>query len=244
MLNFKLYKANAIRFNLVVFILLLIGNVFAEVKENPPIELNGKIISFKLIEENETHISFDLTVEMEFVNKSDFPTLISKRKPWLYSKILAKSAKDLSIKNSLYYSYLGYGNDISPKWEKFRESIDIAAPPQKHFRYILPNDAWKFDVETVIVITKTPAKEKDGFKIDDGANNKIDWTEIKSSPELWMQLELNFWWSNIEPLATGEENTFGKKLRKQWGKYGYLWLDDVKSSPIPIDFKSVITTNK
>lgn len=224
------------------FLFIAMGSVFVFALEKPPVELNGKVTSLKLGRENNTHISFDVTIEMEFINKGDCPILLSKLEPWEFSKYIALSVENLLNRKYIYSSGGGVANDISPRWGKYRQKLDKLYPSKKHFRYVLPNDVWRFEVETVIEITKVVGNIGDDFIVD-GSWNKIDWLQIKSSPELWLQLNINFWYSNIEPVEYREEKRFGNKLRNQWGKYGYLWLDEVESKPISLDFNVATIKN-
>lgn len=219
-----------ISYKIVLIVTVLSANVFVLAVDTPSVELKGKIKSVKLNSEDKSYISFDLVINMEFINKSDVPILLSKREIWLNSKFITSSLKDFSDKKYLYESTMYPSNYNSPKLEKYRQQINIITPPQEYFRYISPNNSWCFNIDTVIEIPK-----KSGESL-----YKMSWNEIKSSSQLWMQLEVNFWYSNIEPVEFREEKRFGKKLRKQWEKYGYLWLDDVKSEPILLDLKSLI----
>lgn len=228
-------RLTSIHFLLLSF--LLAGGAIVSRAQNPPVEFRGKIKSIKLNSEDKGYLYIDLKIEFEFLNKSERPVLLSKRKPWEYSQYIASSVENLSRREYLYRSSIGAGNDISPKWERYRRKLDRTAPPKKHFRYVLPKQSWRFEFETVLSITKI-VDGGNGFTFL--GNNKIDWSEMKSLPELWMTTEIPLWFSNIEPIADRDERRFGKKLREQWKQYGFLWLDDMESEPLRLDLKSAL----
>lgn len=215
-------------------ILIILANILVFASDVPDVELKGKVQSIEFDSEDSSTISFNIVIQMEFINKSIRPILLSKREPWLNSKFISSSINNLSNKKYMY-SFTAYpSNDVSSKWEEYRKELDKNAPPQEHIRSVLPNETWQFNVDSVIEINKIAAK-------GGGSWNEVDWSGIKSSPELWLQLEINLWFSNIEPVASRKEKKFGKKLREQWEKYGYLWLDDIVSQPIQLDLKPAIT---
>ena len=215
----------------------LAGNLSAIRAQNPPVELTGKIKSLKLVRENDRSIEFGLKIELEFHNQSDRPVWLSKRKPWEISVYLASSVENLARREYLYRAGGGAANDVAARWDRYRRKLDRPAPPKKHFREVLPNRSWRFETAIGISLTKI-VDHGNGFSFD--AWNNINWAEINALPELWLRLNVPLWFSNIEAIDDREEKRFGKKLRRQWARDGFLWLDDLQSEPLRLDLKSAL----
>lgn len=86
-----------IRFK-IILILIITGSVIVSASDVPDIELKGKVQSIEFDSEDNSAISFNLVIQMEFINKSNRPVLLSKREPWLNSKFISSSINNLSNK--------------------------------------------------------------------------------------------------------------------------------------------------
>jgi hypothetical protein len=72
-------------------------------------------------------------------------------------------------------------------------------------------------------------------------NPESSWRSIKkNSPfDLILTIQtLDSYFSNDNEAIKASK--FWSKLQKRWSKFGYLWLDDVVSEPIPFDVNSVV----
>lgn len=120
----------------------------------------------------------------------------------------------------------------TPSWQKLRKELDKESPPPNLIKTIGVGEKFEFRILGAVVFWK------ERYTFSSFADEAI-WSEIKTAKSLLLQTTYRIWSLELEPRYRGEI-TFGKKLQKRWRKYGYLWLDDIVSEPVPLDLSSVV----
>lgn len=212
----------------------LVGESFAlralsqdRTDEEKALQLRGKVTKVTRRVEDQSHIVFDVNLELEIVNKGVKPIILLKREPWLGAELLARSPEDAASNRYVYNSshwpsvYRASGNE----WERLTQKLDQSSPPSELTLILYPQATWKYETSTILYIEKKGSFDK----------TSKPWDEIRQISPLWLQVVLEMWPINVEPRVDPENLEFGKKLRRRWQQDGELWLDKILSEPISIN---------
>jgi hypothetical protein len=165
-----------------------------------------------------------IKLKLSLENKSSIPIIFLRQKTVLetsiWENIKSGGIGDRLDEDSLILeSYLLKIED----WRKYKKLINRSKPPKMETYIILPNQKIEFD-ETCVT----------------------DFRNLRNSLPVWLKVKKTTWdklpihINNSDKADTNEKPQFYKKLQKRWQKYGYLWLDDIVSEPIPLDLSSAV----
>lgn len=180
-----------------------------------------------------TDILFSVNYEMTLANTGSKPVIFLKEiPPEIRGWGLTKRSDDPLYDKPIFFSYFGESVDTSSKWNIFRNELNQSSPPLDKVHILMPNESWKWRGNTFFTLPKQ--KKSNLFETE-------SWENIKDLPEVWLHAICQVWSLNIEPKSNDRSDfVFGKKLQKRWKDVGLLWLDDIRSEPIPLDLNSVV----
>ena len=166
---------------------------------------------------------YELRMTIIFKNIGSFPLLIyaDDLYPWLGGETLSISREEAIARNSIFVSG-GLLSCNPPAWQKKKEALDNAIPPESLIRKIAPGCEWRFDKVVLLAIEKNGSYDK----------RSKPWEEIKKHNPLWLRLSFQLWPSNLE--ADESDPKYGNGLNKKWKSFGLLQLNYVTSDPIPV----------
>ena len=122
-------------------------------------------------------------------------------------------------------------------WRVLSKQLDSKTPPPALIKKLEAGES--FDFKTIGWLRFFKKRELYSSFADEAI-----WSEIENAKSLSLQNTYRIWSLELEPRsAKGNEKPFGKQLQKRWNKYGYLWLDDIVSEPIPLNLSSVVEKN-
>ncbi|GIU81257.1 MAG: hypothetical protein KatS3mg006_0321 [Pyrinomonadaceae bacterium] len=197
------------------------------------LQLTGKISNLKMTETPKT-VEFSYDVELTFTNignvpilllKSDFLLLCIDRE--IYG-IPANEKDERKLWSFSTFPSIG----VTPDWRNIKKTLDAKAPPSSIIKRVNVGESIVFYGKEWFYFNK----EKDKYFKPEN----FTWNEIKDAKSLSLRLTYRIWSLDFETSSPREEKKFGKKLQKRWRKYGYLWLDDIVSEPVPLDLSSVV----
>lgn len=124
------------------------------------------------------------------------------------------------------------------EWEKFKSQLDKSSPPENTLHILKPGETYNFKEEVYLRLIRQPEQ----LPVFTGESPALERLQ-KLSP-LWLKLRKETW--DTQPVLTNKhkfdsnkKRDFLAKLQKRWSSYGYLWLDDITSEPIPFDLNSL-----
>jgi hypothetical protein len=130
--------------------------------------------------------------------------------------------------------YFGESVSNSDKWIGLMSKLDKLKPVKNVIHFLHPNKSWT--IETKLSLSVPTEKYKDSF-----FPKREYWENILKRNKVWIKILGQSWSLNLEPNKINNDKlNFGAKLQKRWSKYGYLWLDDIVSEPIPLDLSSAV----
>ncbi|MBF2021991.1 MAG: hypothetical protein IGR93_18335 [Hydrococcus sp. C42_A2020_068] len=204
-------------------------------KNQPHIFLTGEITSIK-ITKGLSGYGINFKAKMTFKNTGDIPIIFLKRE-FLFPGIgIAEKPEDFEAGKLLAKEYAGMScSQRGKEWINLRKKLDQPIPPPEETFILMPNEEKVIDAEPVgIGVLIDPQK---GFSSKD--KESASWETIKNLSQLWIKVRAEPYPSwGLEPDCYGK--SFGRELQKRWSKYGYLWLDDIFSEPIPLDLSSAL----
>lgn len=119
-------------------------------------------------------------------------------------------------------------NYYSPASRALQEQLNQEIPPSDLTYVIKPKDSFKFSTETECVFLTS--------KISASANEP--WDAISKSSPVLVRIKLEMFPSYLKQ---NYSKSFSEKiLQDRWKRFGYLWLDDIVSEPVPIDLGSIV----
>ena len=237
---------------IIITIILLI--CFAQIifarceNENCGLAIRGKVTKLKVEREQREYIYFDVGLAIEFKNEGREPIILFKpefdKGYWLGGRYLKTTESGKPICSFEAWQSLA---GSMKKYRKLGEKLDVAVPPSKYTKILMPGEIWRFTDETILgTVIDRPAKKIGGFEIDDGFTRCISWKEMQSLPDkLWVEVvyELNPW--NV---GYFKPNLI-ENLKERWKEFGNVLVEENKenrfdnfkitSKPIPIDFSEV-----
>ncbi len=235
--------------SILVSALLLCGcvQILAQCKDrNCGLIIRGRVTDLKIEKEKES-VYFDIKLALEFKNEGKEPIILFKPefkgRYWSGGIYLKATERGESICSFEAWQSLAGSRS---KYRKLGEKLDVANPPSKYTKILMPNETWDLEDETGIgVILERPPKI-DGFEIDDGFGRCKSWKEIQSFPaKMWLETsyQLNPW--NV---GYYKPNLI-EKLKERWKTFGNVLAENdeddifesfrITSEPIPIDFSEV-----
>ncbi len=217
-------------FGLIIIVSINFQAVFAE----SGLKVTGKISQLEISEENKTtKLSFHIT--LTFTNTGKVPLLIFTSDSSVRS-ILREMYGSIPIEKGdsrLYALYTLPSIGVNEETRKIQKLLNAKEPLEELIKTIGIGENLSFETKEWFYI----GKEKDVY---DNLGNHL-WSEIKDAKSLSLRLGYRIWSLDFEPRSVNrDKRPFGKKLQKRWKKYGYLWLDDIVSEPIPLDLSSAI----
>ena len=199
------------------------------------LRLTGKISNLRMTEEPKS-VEFSYDVELAFTNignvpilllKSDFPLLCIDR------EVYGLPADETSERRLWSFSTVP-SIGATPDWQNIKKTLDSETPPSNIIKEIEVGKSIVFNAKEWLYFKK----EKDKYF----RSENFTWNEIKAAKSLSIRLKYRIWSLDFE-VSPREEKKFGKKLQKRWSEYGYLWLEDIRSEPIPLDLNSAGVKN-
>jgi hypothetical protein len=219
----------------IIFLFLITFSQFQNVYAKENIKLVGKINNVEIVEEKDSMMfTFDATLTL--TNTGKVPILLFLPETWLCINrdVYGIALNEASEKRLLLNGSLPSISN-SKEWLERKEKLNAKVPPSNLFRKLESGESFIFGQKEWLSIGKEKAKSPVQTNFGD-----LSWNEIKNAKLLSIRLEYRIWSLNLETYSLSGNKRFGKKLQKRWGKYGYLWLDDIVSEPIGFDFNSVI----
>jgi hypothetical protein len=169
-------------------------------------------------------VKVTLSLQFEIINTGRRTVLLYNEKPVIGARTLLRNNSDFLFKLATWPSV-----DESQSWMDKRELIDNSSPPPKLVRSLGPGESWKWDgIEWFYIGT-----EKHSFE---PIRNNESWSIIREASPVLLRVEAMMWPNNIEkPGKERHKRPLGEKLKKQWGRYGDLWLENIISEPASLD---------
>jgi hypothetical protein len=211
-----------------------IGKLHLEKIESEPIEiplpsqpdspsdsglvLKGHVTSLET-ERTTTGAKFEIEVELSLVNTGKKPVILLRPDAkghdlWYTTWGVSASREEIETNKYLYRGGLVLSNSRGKSWEPLREALDQPEPPENLVWVLQPGAA------------TPPFRTTINYSA----------SELPAS-NLWLEVTLPVWPTNIEPMGSGDDNPFGKKLRQQWMAQGELQLGEdcsVTSEPFEL----------
>jgi hypothetical protein len=146
-------------------------------------------------------------------------------------KLKVISGKSMGKNGNVLTTYGNYGSSFLDSYKEikqFYENIEMKLKNDK-IKIIESNGNFQFTGNLSLELDRLIT------------NPESSWRSIKkNSPfDLILTIQtLDSYFSNDNEAIKASK--FWSKLQKRWSKFGYLWLDDVVSEPIPFDVNSVV----
>jgi hypothetical protein len=197
-------------------------------KEVGTLKLETQVVQWRLLEEDKHGIRFGLKLRLTFVNDGSEPLILLKQKFDIGAEMLARTGEEAK-EGKYLFTFIHWPSVLGhPGFAKWRRDLDTQQP--------LPGQAWllgrghavSVESETMIYIEKKGNSDR---------TNK-PWDEIKQSPTLWLQVEVETWPMNLEIKREHENPEFGGSLLKRWKSYGTLQLGHIRSEPLEVTLPS------
>lgn len=180
----------------------------------------------------------DIGLKCTAENKSTVPVIFLQSTPEALSAEITNPGRRVRTAARGYFMSSSFGLD-EDKWNTIVRELDQASPPTGRTFSLAPGANMSFRQTVRLTIESI-----NGAVIYDGrkeGRNLAVWKDVTP-----LQLEVSFETWSILPLminnkyAGSRQKDFGRKLRRQWAKDGYLWLDAIQAEPIPIDLTAVV----
>lgn len=116
-------------------------------------------------------------------------------------------------------------------WKANKKILDTKKPDLKKIFFLLPNEYIEYEDNIRINL---PKNEIDRYKFSPWKKHSLE--QLKQLSTILIRLK-NYGLIDNYGVSKKDKKrfTFAKELQKRWKKYGYLWLDDITSEPIPLD---------
>jgi hypothetical protein len=196
------------------------------VGEKKAFHLRGSVASIRLVREDNHSITFDVKLNLEFINTSETGVIILQRGFWLGATTLARSPEDAAAHKYLYSSSHWPSVDTSPEWGKLRQRLDQPSPPTDLTRVLVPGASLPYETGATLYIEKPGSFDK----------TSQSWNTIKQASPVWLQVTLEMWPVNLEPKVDPDNSEFGKMLQRRWQQFGALPVGYLTSEPMRLKF--------
>lgn len=179
--------------------------------DSPPgsgLVLKGHVTSLET-ERTTTGARFEIEVELSFVNTGKNPVILLRPDAkehdrgglWYTTWNVSASQEQMETNKYLYSGGFRPSNSRGTWWDPLRHALDQPQPPEDLVWVIQPGGSTP-PFRTIIDYSSS---------------------ELPAS-NLWLEVILPVWPSNIEPMGSSDDSPFGNKLRKQWMAQGDLQL--------------------
>ncbi|MFV0388157.1 MAG: hypothetical protein ACK5NT_05325 [Pyrinomonadaceae bacterium] len=236
------------------YISLLIVLLFFSIqltKAEERLKLSGQVESIE-IEDKKDVLQIDLQLKMSlklvgkeaiFLWKQTYPHDESLR-----NKFLCVNFHIFGILSNVQTEKLLFVDDPplpslqrTKQWQDVVTEMDKKSPPSSQFQIVKSGETVYFFENLSFVILKKKAIGSNNPYWGYGSDINVLADEILKAKNLTLQVSYRVWSSELEPRSDHKDKKpFGKKLQKRWKKFGYLWLDDIVSEPIPLDLSSAV----
>ena len=225
---------------LFIFVLfIIVVSQFQNVYADGNIKFAGKISNLEMVEEKDSmKFSFDATLTL--TNTGKVPILLFLPETWLCINrdVYGIALGEKTEKRLMFNGSLPSISD-SKEWLERKEKLNVKVPPSNLFRKLESGESFTFEQKEWFYVIKEKVKSPVQAYF-----GNLSWNEMKTAKSLSLRLEYRIWSLNLETYSLSGKKRFGKKLQKRWKKYGYLWLDDIVSEPIPLDLSSTVVKNE
>lgn len=210
------------------------------------LSLNVRSVKTKLVEESKTDIVIEFSFDIEFENLSESNIILfwdktdlmpgsknrveqSRPEIFLLGMSLYSLGED-SSENTLYLVRARPSNYVSPEVEELKRRLNSSSPPSDLTFVLNRGESISYQMKEMFRF----GKQKDKYSIN------VTWQELVGLSPVYMRIALEMFPHiiNTEP-NSNKYFPLGKKLRAKWKEFGYLWLDDITSEPIQVDFRSL-----
>ena len=227
-----------------MFLFLLTGSerVFGN-----DLKLSNQNVNIRVVEEDSKIVQLELSLDLLFTNTSSSNIVLYRNRSGLIyrQKDLNKlNQEDFWLLNLALFTFdknkartylYGFGtrrsNFVSPEVLELQNRLSVAKPPSKLTIILKKGESVSFKMKTECTFSKTRSKY----------DSNVTWQELLKATSVFMTITLEMFphYLNTKP-KSNVYFAFGKEIQKKWSKYGYLWLDDIVSEPIPLDLSSDI----
>lgn len=206
------------------------SRVAQRVPSNPnPLILEGQVKTLEKSRDDSRSISFKVTLLLTFKNVGAEPIVMYRHNLWLGGVRLSRTIEDAGTYNFIYRSSAWPANWGRKSGNKLRTTLNQPTPPPDRFLVLQPGQSWQQETDTMLELGKKEGPETQG----------LTWDEIRSSSPVWLFVTFEMWPVNAEPNLDRDNPRFGLMLRKRWKSFGELWLHNLTSQPIVLDFNSM-----
>jgi|SRR5579859_909590 len=249
------------------------GKLYLEQIESEPIEIplpeppalrkhsglavRGHVDSVYLIEETSTAISFNVELDLKFVNTGDRPVILLRPEaeglflPWddgLSVEGVGISESRKAMEMGTYIHRDGQWKSVSgdPAFKLLQAALDQPQPPE-YLVWIIPPESATSSYHTSKRVSFSKAQNSLDIMPPETINRL--WEVISKAPKLWMNLDVEIWSSEIERSVIADSPNFARTLRQRWAAIGELELGEngvVTSEPIeltiPLQYRQTART--
>lgn len=196
-----------------------------------PLTLSGKVTGVQVGPRRKSgYTPVRLSFEMEWRNSGSRPIILMNRAPQCLTAEMAGSLNDFETRKGTFSTYsVNVSADFvtAAQWSQFRRLMDQKAPPPDLTTTIPPGSSNQYS-----------------FNCSFG----LPLAETSTSP-YWIQMSLSqlreirplfirFVGCDVRSYGIDERVDFAKKLQKRWNQQGFLWLNEVDSAPMPLNFNT------
>lgn len=197
--------------------------------------LRGRVKSVEIEEYDPQVAAFiRITVEAQFVNTGVEPILLLKRNPLFVEAALTKQQESFDRRHLLAVNGASPAISAAQEWISLRRRLDKSTPPLDETLVLKPKDSWTVEATVGVTVPIDPKHYTSSTK-----KEKLEVLQALSPVWLWVTCEI--WPENVEGLIRNRDQLpFGHRLQKRWRSTGLLWLDYIRSEPIPLDLKTAM----
>lgn len=193
-----------------------------------PISFEGRVTSVRTKSKDSRDVSKGIYVylDMRIVNNSE-QKLIFPAKKFDCKTINLKRSNGKSIANL----QLPTAAEL-PKWNEIVRSFDKSKPPESKTTSLAVGSGLSFNTFFKLDVSNYNNNDllfSQSVSLDDLKENSSIFIEVICTTK---PTGLDLY--NLKENGDG----FWQGLQTRWRKYGYLWIDEIKSEPIPLDLNS------
>ncbi|MEZ5308369.1 MAG: hypothetical protein R2684_14580 [Pyrinomonadaceae bacterium] len=195
------------------------------------LQVTGTINNLEMVE-GEKSIVFSFDTSVTVTNTGQVSVFILLPEMWWHigTDVFGVRSDEKSEERLVFAGVLP-SIDGSKEWMERKELLDAKTPPARLLTKLDGGESLIVEGKEQIYVHK----EED--KYDLFIKNSL-WAEFEKAKSLSLRLKYRVWSLNLEKYSLHAKKKFGRKLQKRWQKYGYLWLDDITTEPIPLDLRS------
>lgn len=233
-----------------IFVLTIVSAFFAQTKydvsaktKTPKLIVKGTIEKIEVEIDKPSSLAQDkvyIYLKLSLENMGSIPVIFLQPEPIGERAVIVykddEGYKEENIVADTFVRGSSYGMK-EKEWEKINDDLDKPKPPTEKTFFIFPGSVIAFEEKVRIDLPQHPENHTFSLRVNHSLNS------LKENSPLGLILKLDTW--TKLPLVIGntveskKQEMFGQKLRKQWKRFGYLWLERITSVPIEIDFNTV-----